>query len=251
MVRKEKQVRIELYFELEKNIIPSDNRAMFVSFLKKTLEECNQGKYYEDYFIGTDRKDYCFVPLFDKPQYEKDKIILASPRLKLIFSASDKSKIGQIFYFAFIGMKHKRFPLPDKNSMILKKIVKVQEEVITSDKVIFRTVPGGGLIIREHFRENNTDNYYTINDKEFEEKAGDSLKRQAIYAGFAENEVQEIKIKTISGKKVVTRIYKQFIDISIGFFLIEAKPEIQYFYQVGVGGHSSMGYGLLQIIQQI
>ena len=89
-------------------------------------------------------------------------------------------------------------------------------------------------------------------DKEFEEKAGDSLKRQAIYAGFAENEVQEIKIKTISGKKVVTRIYKQFIDISIGFFLIEAKPEIlQYFYQVGVGGHSSMGYGLLQIIQQI
>ena len=94
------------------------------------------------------------------------------------------------------------------------------------------------------FYENNTDNYYTINDKEFEEKAGDSLKRQAIYAGFAENEVQEIKIKTISGKKVVTRIYKQFIDISIGFFLIEAKPEIlQYFYQVGVGGHSSMGYG--------
>ena len=124
--------------------------------------------------------------------------------------------------------------------------------MITSDKVIFRTVPGGGLIIREHLRENNTDNYYTINDKEFEEKAGDSLKRQAIYAGFAENEVQEIKIKTISGKKVVTRIYKQFIDISIGFFLIEAKPEIlQYFYQVGVGGHSSMGYGLLQIIQQI
>lgn len=245
-------MRIELYFELEKNIIPSDNRAMFVSFLKKTLEECNQGKYYEHYFTGTDRKDYCFVPLFDKPQYEKDKIILASPRLKLIFSVSDKSKIGQIFYFAFIGMKHKRFPLPDKNSMILKKIVKVQEEVITSDKVIFRTVPGGGLIIREHFRENNTDNYYTINDKEFEEKAGDSLKRQAIYAGFAENEVQEIKIKTISGKKVVTRIYKQFIDISIGFFLIEAKPEIlQYFYQVGVGGHSSMGYGLLQIIQQI
>ena len=66
-------------------------------------------------------------------------------------------------------MKHKRFPLPDRNSMILKKIVKVQEEAITSDKVIFRTVPGGGLIIREHFRENNTDNYYTINDKNIAE----------------------------------------------------------------------------------
>mgnify|MGYP000556239515 FL=1 len=99
-------------------------------------------------------------------------------------------------------MKHKRFLLPDRNSMTLKKIVKVQEEAITSDKVIFRTVPGGGLIIREHFRENNTDNYYTINDKEFEEKAGDSLKRQAIYAGFAENEVQEIKIKLYQEKRL-------------------------------------------------
>ena len=54
-------MRIELYFELEKNIIPSDNRAMFVSFLKKTLEECNQGKYYEHYFTGTDRKRSCFL----------------------------------------------------------------------------------------------------------------------------------------------------------------------------------------------
>ena len=58
------------------------------------------------------------------------------------------------------------------------------------------------MIIREHFRENNTDNYYTINDKEFEEKAGDSLKRQAIYAGFAENEVQEIKIKLYQEKRL-------------------------------------------------
>lgn len=245
-------MRIELYFELEKNIIPSDNRAIFVSFLKKTLKECNQGKYYECCFNGTDRKDYCFVPVFDKPKYEKDKIILDSHRLKMIFSANDKSKIGQIFNFAFIQMKHKKFPLPNGNSMVLKKIANVQEEQITSDKVIFRTVPGGGLVVREHFRETNKDHYYTINDKGFEEQAVESLKRRAIWAGFSENETENIKIKVISGKKVVTRIYRQFIDISTGFFLIEAKPEIlQYFYQVGIGAKSAMGYGMLQVVQQV
>ena len=56
-------MRIELYFELEKNIIPSDNRAMFVSFLKKTLEECNQGKYYEHYFTGTEQKRLLFCSI--------------------------------------------------------------------------------------------------------------------------------------------------------------------------------------------
>ena len=37
--------------------------------------------------------------------------------------------------------------------------------------------------------------------KSLKKKAGDSLKRQAIYAGFAENEVQEIKNKNYIRKK--------------------------------------------------
>ena len=51
---------------------------------------------------GLTEKIIVFVPLFDKPQYEKDKIILASPRLKLIFSASDKSKIRRDFLFCLL-----------------------------------------------------------------------------------------------------------------------------------------------------
>lgn len=36
-------MRIELYFELEKNIIPSDNRAMFVSF-EENIGRMQSGK---------------------------------------------------------------------------------------------------------------------------------------------------------------------------------------------------------------
>ena len=69
------QVRTELVFVLKKPMISLDYRRMILSWLKRSLTECNQGKYYEHYFTGTNRKDYCFVPLFDKPQYEKEKII--------------------------------------------------------------------------------------------------------------------------------------------------------------------------------
>lgn len=245
-------MRIQLLFELEKNEIPSDNRSIFISFLKKTLTQSGQEELYERYFVGTASKDYCFVPIFDSPKYQKDKIILENPRLKLIFSADNKNMTGSIFKFAFVGMKHKRFPLPDGNAMVLKKIIDEQEESIHSEKVIFRTVTGGGIILREHFREDNKDKYYAVNDDTFEEKAKDSLQRQATQAGFFSSDVEKINLKTISGKKIVVRLYGQFIDVSTGVFLIEATPEIlQYFYRSGICSRTSMGYGMLQVIEQL
>lgn len=245
-------MRIQLLFELEKNEIPSDNRSIFISFLKKTLTQSGQEELYEKYFVGTAQKDYCFVPIFDNPKYQKDKIILENPRLKIIFSADNKNMTGSIFKFAFVGMKHKRFPLPDGNAMTLKKIIDEQEEVIHSEKVLFRTVTGGGIVLREHFREDNKDKYYVVNDDVFEEKAKDSLKRQAIQAVFSSSDVEKINLKTISGKKIVVRLYGQFIDASTGTFLIEAPSEIlQYFYRSGICSRTSMGYGMLQVIEQL
>lgn len=209
-------MRIELYFELEKNIIPSDNRAMFVSFLKKTLEECNQGKYYEHYFTGTDRKDYCFVPLFDKPQYEKDKIILASPRLKLIFSASDKSKIGQIFYFAFIGMKHKRFPLPDQNSMIETLSLIVKGNMDNAEPVF----AVGGLSERKtHYFEN------VVHVKEDRLELSEDLiikKNQGFHAAL-------LKGQTLENEKEIEETLK---TMNMPEFFQTLKEEVREYYGV-------------------
>lgn len=53
-------MRVELLFDLEKPSLPADNRAIFVSFLKKTLEQSHEGHFFERYFGGTARKDYSF-----------------------------------------------------------------------------------------------------------------------------------------------------------------------------------------------
>ncbi len=39
-------MRVELLFDLEKPSLPADNRAIFVSFLKKTLEQSHEGHFF-------------------------------------------------------------------------------------------------------------------------------------------------------------------------------------------------------------
>ena len=114
-------MRVELLFDLEKPSLPADNRAIFVSFLKKTLEQSHEGHFFERYFGGTARKDYSFSIILDKPRYEGERIQLKTPRLKMIFSADDRNRTGLIFSMAFMGMKYKKFPLPEKNAMTLKR----------------------------------------------------------------------------------------------------------------------------------
>lgn len=245
-------MRVELLFDLEKPSLPADNRAIFVSFLKKTLEQSHEGHFFERYFGGTARKDYSFSIILDKPRYEGERIQLKTPRLKMIFSADDRNRTGLIFSMAFMGMKYKKFPLPEKNAMTLKRIAHVKENVIISNRVMFRTIPGGGLVVRDHSRETNRDKYYVIGEEQFEEKARQSLMRQAIEAGFPKRLAEEIKFQPVSGKKVVSRLYGIMIDVSAITFIVEADSMIlQYFYQAGASSRTAIGYGLCSIIEQL
>ena len=245
-------MRVQLFFDLEKNVLPSDNRAIFLSFLKKTLKKAHGGHFFERYFGGTSRKDYSFAIILDKPRYEGERIYLKTPRLKMIFSADDRNRTGLIFSMAFMEMLYERFPLPDGNAMTLKKVIPVKEEVIVSNKVMFRTIAGSGLVVREHCRETNRDKYYVIGEEQFEEKARQSLMRQAVEAGFPKRLAEEIKFQPVSGKKVVSRLYGIMIDVSAITFVVEADPMIlQYFYQAGFSTRTSIGYGLSSIVEQI
>lgn len=245
-------MRLELLFDLKKSSIPADNRAIFVSFLKKTLEQAHEGSFFDRYFKGGVRKEYSFAIILDKPRYEGEKIYMATPRLKMVFSSDNRKQTGRIFFMAFIRMKYKRFPLPDGNEMTLKKIIQVKEDVITSNKAVFRTIPGSGLVVREHCRETNRDKYYVIGEEGFEEKARQSLIRQASCAGFPESLTEDIIFHAVSGKKVVSRLYGVMIDVSAITFVLEANPIIlQYFYQAGVSARTSLGFGLCSLLEQL
>lgn len=245
------ELRIELCFQLDQAELPKDNKSIWISFLKNVLTNCNKGKFYERYFSGTQSKDYTFSVILSKPKFSGEKVQLENRQIKMIFSSDDRNKTGLIFYAAFIQAKKKKFPLPNGNTMVLDRVRQLREQLITESKVIFRTVTGGGLVVREHNKETNKDRYYTFQDKGFDENLKKVLQVQAQEAGFAESVAENITMIPIQCRKVLVKQYGIYVDVTIGIFQMEGDPDLlQYFYQAGVGSKHSMGYGMLDLISQ-
>ena len=247
---KEEGMRFELNFELKHLEIPKDNQSIWISFLKKAISNVNQGKYFERYFSGTNTKDYTFSIILVKPRFLGDKIQLAGNQIKMIFSADDRNKSGLIFFDAFIRQKHKVFYLPNGNELVLKNVNILRERLITSNKVLFRTMTGSGFVVREHNRETNKDKFYTVEDVGFKEEAKRVLTLQAKNAGFSDAIAENIIITPIRCKKILAKQYGIYVDATIGIIQIEADEDLlQYFYQAGAGSRSS-AFGMLDIVAQ-
>lgn len=244
-------MRVELLFELQKKELPKDNKSIWISFLKNVLSSCNGGKYYDRYFSGSKCKDYTYSVVFSKAIFSKEVIELDQTQVKMIFSADDRNRTGLIFLAAFLHAKEKNFPLPNDNAMTLKKVRECREQLIMSSKVLFRTVTGGGLNIREHDKETNRDTYYTVWDKGFEENFKRVIAVQAKKAGFSDSIASNVTLTPYQCKKVVVKQYGVYVDVTVGTFWLEGDPELlQYFYQAGIGSKHSFGYGMLDIVSQ-
>lgn len=244
-------MRLELTFKIENPELPLDNSKLWISFLKNCLSQCHEGIFFERYFGGHQIKDYTYAVIFSSPRFQKDKIVLENDQIKMLFSSDDKHKTGLIFYQAFIGGKQKRFPLPEGNGIVLKQITQKREKLIMSSKSVFRTVVGGGLVVREHNKENNKDRFLTFQDEGFEKGLCQTLEMQAKEGGFPEGTGERVKFKAIKCKKILVKHYYRYVDATCGIFQLEGDPDfLQYLYQAGMGAKHSAGFGLLDVISQ-
>ena len=135
--------------------------------------------------------------------------------------------------------------------MTLKKIRQVGEKLITCEKVMFRTVVGGGLVVRAHNKETNKDKFLTFMDEGFDKQLSEILKIQAENAGFSGKIGEKVEFQPIQCKKVLVKQYGIFVDATIGIFSLKGDPDfLQYLYQAGMGSKHSMGYGMLDVIAQ-
>ena len=241
-------MRLELQFDLSKPEMILDYRRVILSWLKAGLSNCNEGKYYQQYFEGTRQKDYSFTVLLGKARFTRDRIYLTESKIKVIFSADHRSRTGLIFYSAFLGMKNKRFALPEENAMTLRAVSQKREQMIDDSVVYFQTCLGNGLCIRDHDRATNHDRFVTFEEPDFKEKAVEILKYQASTAGFSDGMLQDLSIEPVQCKKVLVYFYKRYIDTSVGIFKMHGHPDVlQYFYEAGLGSKHSAGYGQVNI----
>ncbi len=240
-------MRFYLTFELEKNSLPKDYRRIILSYIKKSLSEILDGRYYSQYFKDTIQKDFCFSVQLSKAKFTKDEIILSDNSIKVLFTCDDRQKTGLLLQQAFIKQKNKKFLIPNKNSITLKQIHQQREQKITSSKVIFKTY---GLCVRDHNKETNKDKHYVYSDEKFSEQLKVVIKNQISQTGFSKDIVDSIKFSPINCKKVLVKHYNTYVDTTVGSFLLEGNPLLlQYLYNVGIGSRNTM-FGFLDLVTQ-
>ena len=233
-------MRFYLTFELEKSSLPKDYRRIILSYIKKSLTEILDGRYYSQYFKDNIQKDFCFSLKLPKAKFTKDEIILEDNSIKVLFTSDDRQQ-------AFMKQKNKKFLITNQNSITLKQIHQQREQKITSSKVIFKTY---GLCIRDHNKETNKDNHYVYSDEKFNEQLKVVLKNQISQTGFSKDIVDSIKFSPINCKKVLVKHYDTYVDTTVGSFLLEGNPLLlQYLYDVGMGSRNTM-FGYLDLLTQ-
>ena len=188
-------MRFYLTFELEKSSLPKDYRRIILSYIKKSLTEILDGRYYSQYFKDNIQKDFCFSLKLPKAKFTKDEIILEDNSIKLLFTSDDRQNQQ-----AFMKHKKKKILITNQNSITIKQIHQQREQKITSSKVIFKTY---GLCIRDHNKETNKDNHYVYSDEKFNEQLKVVLKNQISQTGFSKDIVDSIKFSPINCKKVL------------------------------------------------
>ena len=242
-------MRIRLDFTLDKNELPLNYRKMFMSFIKSSLQACNDGTYFERYYKDTIQKDFTYAIILPEPRFTKDKILLKNNSFKVIVSTDDSRKTGIILFQSFVEQKYKKVPIGNENKLKLHNISLQKQKVITESKVYMRTITGAPLCIRNHNKENNSDVYISIADDNFEKQLSFALSRQLVEHGFSEEKVKEMKVKVIDGKKVVIKHYG-YIDCTACVLEISADPFIlQHIYDNGILSRRAEGFGMLELIE--
>lgn len=245
-------MRFELNFILETPEINTlDYRRIFISIIKTALSKYHNGELLDKFYAPATTKDFSWTVLMEKPSFFKDKICLGGNRIKMIFSTGDSMGTGYHLFSAFIKIKNIKLPLPNGNSIRLISQRQLQQNVITGNSCIFKTMAGAPTLVREHNRENNTDKFYTVLDTDFDTKFTEMLKRQAEMAGYSSADIENISARAIQCEKTVIYSYGVYVDGNKGLIEIKANPEIlQYFYQNSIGGHKSQGFGMLEVVAE-
>lgn len=235
-------MKILLQFKLKNNKLPIDYRRVILSFFKKALSEIADGKYYEKYYFKPERRNFSFAVNLPNPKFSKSEITLEENRFRITFSTSDKMT-GFVFMSAFIKQKGNNFSAPLGNVFILTNISQIGDKTASSSTALVKML--SPLCIREHSRDENKNSYYSVASESFEKKANKIIQEQLIESGFDDERVKGFSIKPLNSKKTVVFHYGNYIECSLGEFVLNGdKAIINYLLQSGIGSRKSAGFGL-------
>ena len=150
---------------------------------------------------------------------------------------------GFVFMSAFIKQKGNPLSAPLGNVFTLTNISQIGDKTASSSTALVKML--SPLCIREHSRDENKNSYYSVASESFEKKANKIIQEQLIESGFDDERVKGFSIQPINSKKTVVFHYGNYIECSLGEFVLNGdKAIINYLLQSGIGSRKSAGFGL-------
>lgn len=240
-------MKLLLKFILKNPLLSMEYRRALMSYIKSTLSAPLDGKFYNQVYDVPKVRPFTFAVKLPNPNFADNKIILSENKLEVTISTGDQT-LGFVFFSALIGQKRKSFKMPLDNQMTLSDVTQLRENLSGSDKALVKML--SPLCLREHFREQKKDVYYSVNSKNFSEKSSEILCRQLKSAGFSDELSKDVKLIPIMSKKTVVTHYGNKIECSLGNFVIQAKDKavINHFLKYGIGSRKSEGFGFAELI---
>ena len=182
-------------------------------------------------------------------KYFGEEIYLKKPEMKVVVSCSEKNNIGFLLVNVFLSQRNKKFPLPKDTHMILKDVRIIEEKVIRGEEAIFQTTIGGGVVVREHNKEENKDIYYSVGNERFEEVLNWLMKERFKRLGYPEDIFKDFSCELLEGRKIVVKHFDLKFPVTTGRFKVKApKILLEEIYRTGMGSRLSQGFGLLEYL---
>ncbi|MDO4663228.1 MAG: CRISPR-associated endoribonuclease Cas6 [Tissierellia bacterium] len=240
-------MRLKLEFSLKEKYIPIDYHKLFLKFIKKSISEYQNGKFF-DMFYNDDiskntEKTYSWSVGFKDPIFKNGYIDVNGKKVNLVF-VIPSMKNSLILLNSFMDQKDKEMKVSEKNYMKLESVKILREKKIKGNLFIAKIL--SPIIIRDHNRDTNKDVYYSVDDNEFISELKKKLKRDC---PSYEKEIDDLMIDTSNAKKIVVTLYGQKINSTIGnLVFIGDKNLLNYLYNSSIGSRKSLGFGVIEEI---
>jgi len=240
-------MRMKLQFELQNRTLDLDYRRMLLSFLKKSLEENDKNFFEEMYGKNPKTKRFTFSAHLSQAKYMEDRVLLKEPQFGMRFSTADYGTFVR-FYNALLRQKNIAFPVKHHNVLNLLRIFLENETAINTEELFISLC--SPLVVREHLREANKDNYYIHSDENFHACLKTIIKNDIKgHELLTESMVDDMEIEPVSGKFVLVKAFGSRIPASLGKFRLKGdKRLLKHLFDSGIGSRRGEGFGMFNLM---
>lgn len=239
---------LKLYFELEKNTLPSDYSPAFLSMIKNALSySCEElyNSYYEN--NKSKEKNFCFAVRLPAPKFQNDKIELGDTNGDMQIHILDPEDAID-FYNAFMSQKNKSYTFPNGNKIKITKLEMRNHKTVTSNTILIKM--NSPLLVRCH--ENGKDMYLSYKDENFQKYFFMSAAHTIKEILDIETPADSIHIEPVDTRKTVVNTFGSKITGNIGIFkLTGSLTLLNTLIQTGLGSRRSQGFGCFTVIMEV